>query len=713
MNELTPELIAQKRFTSAFRGFEPDEVRLYLEAVSGHVAHLEARVRVLEVDLIECRAAATDAAAGAQVMADVALGPDATQSTAEAALLAKADTERIMREARDEASMLVARANEEAGRIILRARAESRGKGGGPEAAQFAGVDLPEDPEAARQAARAMVAEARAVRERILTDLAKRRRTAHVQLEQLRVARERLLESMRETRRVIDGATRDLTHVETEARLAAEAAGRKLAAEPMPTADEMAIELLGVNHLSLLPSRAADTDEADAEVESSSVPEVMPDVVLNEMTSPPDIEMTHTPDDATVELRRSDVLAAAVVDVVSEEAVIVEDVMVDVDVVENVIVEDVIVEDVIAEEGAVEVVSEEAIEPVPTPTVDDDGGRGGRPRRERATVDDLFARLRADRETASAQAKQVLERSGSVAVLERPEAMSDESAVLDAVAIESGTADVIADPVEEEAAITVIDLVEETEVTVPDDVSSLVAQHIEGVDSSAVESSAVDSVVDSESLDEEATLAARDALLAPIVDTTVRQLRRIVQDEQSSALVTLRSSRVRPGLDALLGDLSSHTARFAGPINDGVDRVVSAAGADTKSVRAQMDATVLDLLDEVVTMRRAGLAAVLELDGVSTDSVGESLRAGAREWSTERITNRVTDVMSAAYAVSVFSMTTTGARVRWVLDDGTTSCSECDDNVLAEAASSGDSFPTGHLHPPAHRGCRCVVVPLP
>ena len=64
-------------------------------------------------------------------------------------------------------------------------------------------AETPSDPALAKEQARLMISEAKAVRERILTDLAKRRKSAHIQLEQLRVAREKLLESLRDARRVV------------------------------------------------------------------------------------------------------------------------------------------------------------------------------------------------------------------------------------------------------------------------------------------------------------------------------------------------------------------------------------------------------------------------------------------------------------------------------------------------------------------------------
>jgi hypothetical protein len=36
-------------------------------------------------------------------------------------------------------------------------------------------------------------------------------------------------------------------------------------------------------------------------------------------------------------------------------------------------------------------------------------------------------------------------------------------------------------------------------------------------------------------------------------------------------------------------------------------------------------------------------------------------------------------------------------------------CPDCDDNAL-EPTVKGSDFPTGQPHPPAHPGCRCLLV---
>ncbi|MFW2380436.1 MAG: DivIVA domain-containing protein [Acidimicrobiales bacterium] len=73
-----------------------------------------------------------------------------------------------------------------------------------------------------RDEARLMVAEARAVREKILTDLVRRRRAARQQIDQARAARDRLLRSLDAQKRELDEATAELQRAVPEARAAME-----------------------------------------------------------------------------------------------------------------------------------------------------------------------------------------------------------------------------------------------------------------------------------------------------------------------------------------------------------------------------------------------------------------------------------------------------------------------------------------------------------
>jgi hypothetical protein len=210
-------------------------------------------------------------------------------------------------------------------------------------------------------------------------------------------------------------------------------------------------------------------------------------------------------------------------------------------------------------------------------------------------------------------------------------------------------------------------------------------------------------------LDDEQHLAARESIVGPRVQQLTRALRRILQDEQSEALVAARSSRSRPSLDSLVGTEQAQRARYGEVLMAEVADVVQAVGASPEPLTGELEAAVDDLLEELVDHRRRRLAAAL-IGDAGTDVISEAVRAGAREWSTDRLTTRVVDVLAAAYAIAVFSRIEPGSAVRWVLDDGSSPCSDCDDDVLGDGSTAGTAFPTGHLHPPAHRGCRCLVI---
>jgi hypothetical protein len=64
-----------------------------------------------------------------------------------------------------------------------------------------------------------------------------------------------------------------------------------------------------------------------------------------------------------------------------------------------------------------------------------------------------------------------------------------------------------------------------------------------------------------------------------------------------------------------------------------------------------------------------------------------------------------------AYGRGVYEATPADANVCWLVDPSATPCPDADDNALAGAIAKGQPFPTGHLHAPAHPGCRCQVVP--
>ena len=87
---------------------------------------------------------------------------------------------------------------------------------------QQARIDADADAEQGRERGREMVTEAQRVRERMLRDLVRRRKTLSQQIEQLNAGRERLIEAYAVVRQALDTATNELDIVLPEAKVAAD-----------------------------------------------------------------------------------------------------------------------------------------------------------------------------------------------------------------------------------------------------------------------------------------------------------------------------------------------------------------------------------------------------------------------------------------------------------------------------------------------------------
>jgi hypothetical protein len=89
-------------------------------------------------------------------------------------------------------------------------------------------------------------------------------------------------------------------------------------------------------------------------------------------------------------------------------------------------------------------------------------------------------------------------------------------------------------------------------------------------------------------------------------------------------------------------------------------------------------------------------------------AVAQGLGARYREWRGEQLEGVLGDALAVAYSRGAYDAAPDGARLRWV-PAVAGKCPDCDDNAL-EPTVKGSEFPTGQPHPPAHPGCRCLLV---
>ena len=94
------------------------------------------------------------------------------------------------------------------------------------------------------------------------------------------------------------------------------------------------------------------------------------------------------------------------------------------------------------------------------------------------------------------------------------------------------------------------------------------------------------------------------------------------------------------------------------------------------------------------------------------DAIMNLVRAVFGEWRSQRAEITAADIAHLAYARGLFMACDAQGHVCWAVDPSGPPCADAEDNALAGAQRHGEAFPTGHAHPLAHAGCRCLVVPL-
>jgi hypothetical protein len=116
-------------------------------------------------------------------------------------------------------------------------------------------------------------------------------------------------------------------------------------------------------------------------------------------------------------------------------------------------------------------------------------------------------------------------------------------------------------------------------------------------------------------------------------------------------------------------------------------------------------------LDDVCAASPA-LPGVSSGDDEDRAMVMSSIGSAYREWKSQRIERIAGDALAAAFSRGTWHATPDGTMMRWIVEDTDGPCPDCDDDALAGELRKGEPFPTGQLHPPAHTGCRCLLVPL-
>jgi hypothetical protein len=216
----------------------------------------------------------------------------------------------------------------------------------------------------------------------------------------------------------------------------------------------------------------------------------------------------------------------------------------------------------------------------------------------------------------------------------------------------------------------------------------------------------------------------RDAELTPLIVAAARKLKRVLADEQNDVLHILRRTEPVRAFDTLLPSPGDHAQRYAAAI-EGELRLAALAGAASidagdkgdhlheitrgKALQPATDALAAAIIEPLrIRVERA----VADADG-DNGELAELVRALYREWKTQRIDEHLDDVARMAFGRGALVALAPGTSVCWAVDPNGPACPDAEDNALAGVIGAGQPFPTDHTCAPAHEGCRCMLQRVP
>lgn len=514
--------------------------------------------------------------------------------------------------------------------------------------AQVAAAD---EVERAREEGRSMVAEAKALRERMLADLAERRRTARRQIEGARGGRDRIVETLRAAVAEVADTIGGLEDMDGEIQRAADASAELIDDDIDDVVAELEAELgRGAATVEEATSETSSTGYAVGEidvVEFTQIVEVGPDGSLVETTT---VEVTE------LEIVAEEESTADVIGMFAgETSPSTESSVADL---EQSDTDDIDEDDVHA---ADDVHADHPIE------IDSGREDQGAPEGE-ATVHDLFARIRAEG----------LDEDGV-------EQTDEARAAADAGSTDSSTA---------------------TDADERDEIRT---------DEFEAESDPISRLLD-----------RRDSALVPVEKQLSRALRRLASDEQNEVLDHLRRvKRGRPEIAAVLpspeATLEQFTeallGEFTAAVEAGSEFWAEVAGSCTDSLfsdDSRIRESLVSTVTEFLAVHRAHLERTFadsEEEGLDVADLGDRVRACYRDWRSTSLAELAGDLAAAGFTQGERIAAGPGTPWVWVVDNGGLPCADGEDNALAGPVPCEEPFPTGDITPPAHPGCRCILLP--
>jgi cell division septum initiation protein DivIVA len=612
----SPAAVGSAQFSVVRRGFEQEEVRDLLRGVSAELARLQERERFLESELRAMQTRGLSA-------------PGALDEEMVTALLGE-ETARVLTSAREAAKQQIARAAETAERLVREAssdaaRIRQEAEIESSRQRNDAVADVEAEIELAKQQGREMVIEAREYREKVLSELARRRELAREQIEHLIHDRDRLVAAFDRARLAANDVVGDLTEF-----------------------DELSEEVARISGLSTPVDATAPiffdhTKDPDAIPQSSELIEVEKVVGV----------IAESIDSTTVEVVE--------VDEVVEEVVVIE------------------VEEVVTETPETTVF---AMHEAPAGMSEHPSSEP--PAQEHiAEVVQLFGKKR--KETEAPQA--------AIEVVEPPVEVAE-----------------------------VVETKKQTVATTPqkksvDDLFARLKQTSTAEVARTTKPKVVVPKVDQGVFDH------RDEVLEPILVLITRKMKRVLADEENSILTYLQGKKSVVALEKVLPVGEEHLQMYVEALaEDVISAAMAGAQSLSKSLKADLRkrvtrSAVMQVVSRTIdesTIRplREKIQRAVEQSNGDKDEMSNLIRSVYREMKMQRVEQQVSDIARMAYSRGAYLVLDQGTKVCWMVDPNGPRCADAEDNSLAGSTGLGSEFPTGHIHPTAHAGCRCLIAPI-
>ena len=631
----SPAAVGSAQFTVTRRGFDTEEVRDFLRSVSAELGRLQERERFLESEL---RAMQTRGMSGPGVLDEETVTALLGEETARVLTVAREAAAQMRVRAAEAAERLVREANADAIRVREDADIETSRR------RSDAVSDVEAELELAKQQGREMVNEAREYREKVLSELARRRELARQQIEQLIHSRDRLVNAFDRARHAANDVVGDLAEFDDLSNEVAHATG---ITKPV-------------------------SENTSGFIDHAQDPEAIPQKItgrqLLEVVSEEAIEQ----DENVLEITTEEIVEPIVEDVVEE----------------------VILEEVLEEvETNITSIHEEQVGMSDHPSTD-------APVAERmAEVVQLFGNKRRE-----ATITPVVAPASTPTPEPKPTAKTSEAKP---------------QTLKTPAKKSVDDLFANLRKTSTAEVARTAKPKTVTVEPTEPKAKAPKAVVPKV---DGLVFERRDEVLAPIMVALTSKMKRVLADEENAMLTYLQGKKAAVALEKVLPEPSVHVQGYIEAV---AEDVMSAAMGGAKSLSSSLKAdlrrkvtssAVMQVMsknidDVLVRPLRDRIQRCVEQSDGDREEMSKLIRSVYREWKMQRVEQHIGDIARLAYSRGAYLVLDQGTSVCWMVDPNGPPCADAEDNSLAGATALGTDFPTGHAHPTAHTGCRCLVIP--